>query len=81
MTQETSDTLYSNDSRGVMLRAKVRSLQSTPLIASLGNFVGMLSTHYFHAGRPMPHMWKSVDDLAASFLADLNPEGQLPAAR
>jgi CheY-like chemotaxis protein len=72
VTDVASDPLYSNDSRGVMLRAKVRSLQSTPLIGSGGKFLGMVSTHYKDQGRPLPHMWKRVDDLAASFLASIN---------
>lgn len=72
VTDVASDPLYSSDSRGVMLRAKVRSLQSTPLIDLWGNLVGMVSTHYNDPGGPLPHMWKHVDDLAASFLAELN---------
>ena len=65
----TVDPIYASDSRGVMLRANVRSAQSTPLVDRSGNFVGMVSTHYRRPGGPMPHMWKWVDDLAAGFLA------------
>jgi len=64
-----SDPLFSRDARGVLLRANVRSVQSTPLIDSLGNFVGVVSTHYNRAGGPSPHTWKHVDDLVASFRA------------
>src|SRR5262249_12926418 len=64
--------VYSKDSRGVMLRANVRSVQTTPLIDSLGKLLGMVSTHYKRPGGPMPHMWQRVDDLTAGFLAKLN---------
>jgi len=64
-----TDPLLSNDARTVLLRADVRSIQSTPLIDRLGKFVGMVSTHYRRPGGPIPHMWEQVDDLVASFLA------------
>jgi len=66
-----TDPLFSNDSRGVLLRAKVRSVQSTPLIAPLGKFVGIVSTHYKRSAGPKPHMWKPIDDLAGSFVRKL----------
>ena len=72
VTDVATDQLFSNDSRGVLLRAKVRSLQSTPLIDSLGKLVGMVSTHHRHPGGPRPHMLKHVDNLAASFLTKTN---------
>jgi len=52
ITDVASAPLDSSDSRGVMLRAKVRSLQSTPLIDSLGSLVGMVSTHLHPCRRP-----------------------------
>ena len=67
-----TDRRFSDDSRGVLLRANVRSVQSTPLIEPSGRFVGMVSTHYSRPKATMPHMWKQVDDLAASFLAEIN---------
>ena len=66
-----TDPLFSNDSRAVLLRAKVPSVQSTPLIDPSGKFVGMVSTHHSRPGGPKPHMWKPVDDLAVSFLAKM----------
>jgi DNA-binding NarL/FixJ family response regulator len=66
------DEIFSSDVRGVLLRANVRSIQSTPLINAVGNFVGMVSTHYACPGGPLPHMWTRVDDLAARFLATIN---------
>jgi len=72
VAEVNTDPLFSSDARGVLLRANVGSVQSTPLIDSLGNFVGMVSTHYKRSGGPSPHMWKQVDDLAASFLAEIN---------
>ena len=57
--------------RGVRLRAKVRSLPSTPLTDSLGNFVGMLLTHCRPGGAMLPE-WELVDNLAASLLAKIS---------
>ena len=64
-----SDPLFSSESRGVLLRAKVRSVQSTPLLNPLGKFVGIVSTHRSRPGSPMPDMLVRVDNLCASFLA------------
>jgi len=64
--------VYSDDSRGVMMRANVRSVQTTPLIDNSGKLIGMVSTHYNRPRGPMPHMWKRVDALAAGFLANHN---------
>jgi DNA-binding NarL/FixJ family response regulator len=73
-----SEPLFSSDSRGVLLRANVQSVQSTPLIDSKGRLFGMVSTHYRQRGGPMPHMWKHVDELAARFLATVNTEVSFP---
>jgi CheY-like chemotaxis protein len=66
-----SDPLFSSESRGVLLRAKVRSVQSTPLLNPLGKFVGIVSTHRSRPGSPMPDMLMRVDNLCASFLAKI----------
>jgi DNA-binding NarL/FixJ family response regulator len=71
VTDVAIDPIFSSDVRGVLLRANVFSVQSTPLIDMSGNFVGMVSTHYGRAGGPSPHMWTRVDDLAARFLAKI----------
>ena len=67
-----TDPRFSNDSRGVLLRAQVRSVQSTPLLGPRGKLIGMVSTYYTRPGGPMPRAWKSVDDLAARFLLEIN---------
>ena len=72
VTDVATDAIFSDDVRGVLLRANVRSIQSTPLINAAGNFVGMVSTHYTPPGGPLPHMWTGVDDLAARFIATIN---------
>ena len=72
VTDVAIDAIFSSDVRSVLLRANVRSIQSTPLINAAGNFVGMVSTHYACPGGPLPHMWTRVDDLAARFLATIN---------
>lgn len=71
-----TDALFSNDSREVLLRANVRSVQSTPLIDSSGNLVGMVSTHNTRPGSLMRYMWKPIDGLAAKFLADISVLGK-----
>jgi DNA-binding NarL/FixJ family response regulator len=72
VTDVATEPLFSTEARGVLLRAKVRSLQSTPLIDSLGNFVGMLSTHYTRPGAARLPDWKHVDNLAASLLRKIS---------
>ena len=72
VTDVAIDAIFSSDVKGVLLRANVRSIQSTPLINAVGNFVGMVSTHYTRPGGPLPHMWTRVDDLAARFLTTIN---------
>ena len=71
VTDVATDPVFSDESRGVLLRAKVRSVQSTPLIDPLGKFVGMVSTHFTLPGSPMPDLLGYVDNLVASFLAKL----------
>ena len=70
-TDVATDPLFSDESRGVLLRANVRSVQSTPLIDPLGKFVGMVSTHHSRPGSPMPDVLGCVDNLSASFLATI----------
>jgi len=53
--------LFSNDARGVLLRAKVRSLQSTPLIDQLRRFVGLVSTHYSRPAGTTLDVFRHVD--------------------
>jgi DNA-binding NarL/FixJ family response regulator len=72
VTDVASDAIFSSDTRGVLLRANVRSIQSTPLINVAGNLVGMVSTHYTSPGGPLPYMWPAVDDLATEFLATIH---------
>ena len=71
VTDVAIDPIFSSDVRGVLLRANVRSVQSTPLIDSSGNFIGMVSTHYGRSGGPSPDVWIRVDELAAGFLAKI----------
>jgi DNA-binding response OmpR family regulator len=71
VTDVATDPLFSDESRGVLLRANVRSVQSTPLIDSLRKFVGMISTHRRSPESLMPDVLSCVDNLAASFLAKI----------
>jgi CheY-like chemotaxis protein len=71
VTDVATDPLFSDESRGVLLRAKVRSVQSTPLIDPLGKFFGMVSTHGSRPGSPMPDVLERVDNLSGKFLAKI----------
>lgn len=71
VTDVAIDPIFSSEVRGVLLRANVRSVQSTPLINSSGNFIGMVSTHYGRSGGPSADVWIRVDELAARFLAKI----------
>ena len=64
-----TDAVFSGGPREMLLRSKVRSVQSTPLISPSGEFVGMVSTHYAHPQGPQPGMWQLVDELTAGFMA------------
>jgi GAF domain len=64
----TNDPIFADQkSKDVLLSAKVRSVQSTPLFDLHGQFVGVVSTHYRHAGGPVQKMCDRVDDLAAKY--------------
>jgi len=67
-----TDPLFSDESRGVLLRANVRSLQTTPLVGSSGTLLGMISTHHRQPAAPTIEALKQVDNLTASFLAAAN---------
>jgi len=71
-----TDPVFSNETRDVLLSANVRSVQSTPLVDTLGKLVGILSTHYRSPGGATSDVLKQVDILAASFLARVNVSGR-----
>jgi DNA-binding NarL/FixJ family response regulator len=66
-----TDPLLTTESRGVLLRAKVRSVQSTPLIDA-GRLIGMVSTHCCHPNGITPQGLRQVDDVVVSLLARLH---------
>jgi signal transduction histidine kinase/DNA-binding response OmpR family regulator len=51
-------------SLGVLLDAGVRAVQSTPLISSAGNILGMVSTHFDKPARPDERQLRLMDLLA-----------------
>jgi two-component sensor histidine kinase len=63
---ETSDVFAGTEGLGVMLRAGVRAVQSTPLMGSAGKVVGMISTHFAR-----PHRPAQADLAAVALLAGL----------
>jgi len=72
VTDVATDPLLTNDSRGVLLRANVHSVQATPLIDPLGKLVGILSTHYSRPAGATPEVLEQVDDFAAKLLVKIN---------
>ena len=76
ITDVATDPMFGDsDSRDMLLRARVRSVQSTPLIDPSGNFIGMVSTHYEHPTSLSPSVWKGVDELVAACMAEIQLEG------
>lgn len=70
-----TDPLLTTESRGVLLRANVRSVQSTPLMDA-GRLVGMVSTHYCRPNGITPQALERVDNFVASLLARLHGSDQ-----
>jgi GAF domain-containing protein len=67
-----SDPLFRNrQTQGVMRRAHVRSVQSTPLIYGSGELIGVVSTH-FDRPRVFPlHLLERIDEIIASYMIPL----------
>ncbi len=70
-----TDPLLTTESRGVLLRANVRSVQSTPL-TDAGRLVAMVSTHYCRPDAITPQALKQVDTFVASLLVRLRGSDQ-----
>jgi len=66
------DPIFSDQTREALLRASIRSLQSTPLISVSQRLIGVVSTHYARSGGPSPKVLKTVDDLTSRYLASLD---------
>jgi GAF domain-containing protein len=63
-----TDPLFNDlQTQGVMLRANVRACQSTPLFDQLGNFIGVVSTHFQKPTSLDAEQWKRVDTVVAQF--------------
>lgn len=71
VTDVAADPLLQLGAREVLLRAGLRSVQSTPLLDASGVFIGMLSTHYKHAPISCPPAWKGLDDVVARYMAEV----------
>jgi len=67
-----TDPVFGPESRNVLLRANVRSVQSTPLVGTSGKLIGMLNTHYRRVDGPTSRVWKPIDDLAAAFVSKVD---------
>jgi GAF domain-containing protein len=71
----TDDPRFGEDDRAVLLRANVRSVQSTPLIDVRGKLIGAVSTHSDRPGAPTLSQLENMDALARSFIATLGSDG------
>lgn len=60
----TDPIFAETEARNVMLAAGARAVQSTPLLNSLGDPLGMLSTHYRQPSRPSARDLRCLDRLA-----------------
>lgn len=58
------NSFFDVDSRRIMLRANALAVQSTPLISSCGQLLGMVSTHYCVPRRPPLAKLTYLDRLA-----------------
>jgi PAS domain S-box-containing protein len=79
----TCEALAGTESQQVLLQAGVCAVQSTPLISSSGNLLGMISTHYLVPIEPSAQQLALVDLLArqtADFLERKQAERALRAS-
>ena len=79
-----SDIFAGSEAREVLLSAGVRAVQSSPLLSSTGNVLGMISTHYAHPFRPDDRQLRLLDLLArmaADFLQRIKARGGVVRAR
>ena len=75
-----SDIFAGSEAREVLLSAGVRAVQSSPLLSSTGNVLGMISTHYARPFRPDDRQLRLLDLLArmaADFLQRIKAEEEL----
>lgn len=61
-----SEPIYTEDARNVMLGAEALACQSTPMLTSSGQLVGIVSTHYKQPGTPRQSALAQLDRLTAS---------------
>lgn len=73
ITDILTDPLFQDiQTRDVMLRARVRACQSTPLVDPLGNFIGVVSTHFQQPTAFDPAIWQRVEPIVTAFTKGLS---------
>jgi PAS domain S-box-containing protein len=75
-----SEIFSDSEARDVLLAAGVRAVQSTPLLSSAGNVLGMISTHHAQPFQPDNRQLRLLDLLAreaADFLQRIRAEEAL----
>jgi hypothetical protein len=66
-----SDPLFRDGvCKGVMLRAKARSCQSSPLVDGTGRLVGVVSTHFNRPQEFSPTFWRPLDRVIDNFYGE-----------
>lgn len=71
--------VFSDETRGIMKKARVYAVQSTPLITRSGRILGMISTHWSETHQPTQRQL-SMLDLLARQASDLIEQRQSEAA-
>ncbi len=72
VTDVATDAVFGDgESRQIILRANVQSLQSTPLFDSAGNLVGVLSTHFRDRVTPTPDTLATLDTLVSEYVKEV----------
>jgi CRP-like cAMP-binding protein len=72
-----SDPLFRDkQTRDLMLRAHIRSCQSTPLIHPSGKLIGVISTGFDRPRRFSPRVLKHVDNVISSVVAKMTVNGE-----
>jgi DNA-binding NarL/FixJ family response regulator len=72
VTDVASDPVFSDHVKDLLLRANIHSLQSTPLIDSSGELIGIVTTHNRCPGTPSPDQLKYLDNLVISFVTKIS---------
>jgi GAF domain-containing protein len=69
----STDPMFGEEDKAVLIRANVLSVQSTPLVSSAGKLIGVVSTHCDRTRDLELAKLQCMDALAASFIEKFEP--------